>query len=1037
MKNNTKQLKITLDRIERFRNRISKFIIQDWTSLQAEYCWSENHVSFDQRHTGVYRPIGEGDVWGEAWESAWFHLRGYVPAEWAGLSVAGQLDFTGEGLVVDNTGRPLQGISKGSVFDQDFARSIVRLFNPAEGGEEVDLWVQTSSNDLFGLYLELDPAPSMASRYGHYQSKVNQIRLAIINESVWHFWLDFTILAGLVKTLPEPSVRRARIIRCLNNAVNVFGDSIGNTDKAREVLNTELKQPASRSDLQAVAVGHAHIDTAWLWPVSETVHKCARTFASQVSLIEQYPTYKFGASQPQHYQFVKENWPGLYKKISELIKAGSWEPQGGMWVEADCNLTSGESLIRQILHGKNFFKNEFGVDVKNLWLPDVFGYSAALPQILKKSGIDYFLTQKLSWSQVNEFPHHTFFWTGIDGSRILTHFPPENTYNSMLNTEFLVPGRDHFHEKDFLDEFMSLFGVGDGGGGPKAENIEFGLRLENLEGAPKVRFDTAAKFFERLSGQTENLETWVGELYLELHRGTLTSQAQIKKYNRKLELELRATEIMASWGDIQDYPAEILDRIWKTTLMNQFHDILPGSSIHQVYQKCAQDFQSGLNSLHRLQDQCALQQFDKDSEKMVMVNTLSIPYRGVTVLPDSWNGGLTSSDGSPVPVQIENRRVHALIELPPLSRTVFCHTRSPRQQNLSAPPGLILENDLVRCEFDTAGRLISSMDKETGNPFLKPGSPGNLLSLYDDHPNDWDAWDIDEFYQEALLTHLEAEDCGYCAMGPVRSGLQFKYRFSNSTIVQKVYLTAGSKRLDFETDVDWHEKHRMLRVSFPTAVRNSEAAFDIQYGYVMRSTTKNTSWDQARFESVGHRYADISDVDYGVALLNDCKYGYHVHDHILDLNLLRAPCYPDADADQGKHRFTYALLPHSGSLVHSNVMNEAARLNQGILVFPGRDVKENRHFVSLESDGITLEVIKREEAADHWIIRLVEKRGGHSNGILTFRDGPCGLAEVDLMEWMEMARLDPADAHEIHLKPFEIRTYRVRSASSDDENGTT
>lgn len=541
-----KVTKLYLDRIEKFMTRMADKIVVESIPFSAEYSWSKEPVAFKDRLKGTYKPIKEGEVWGGTWESAWFHLRSAVPKEWKGKKVVAHLDFEGEGLVVLPDGMPLQGITHKSIFSKDFRREYVHLFDSAKGGEEVDLWVEAAGNSMFGVFLDADPPAIDPDRFGKYEGKVIAMRLSTFDLELWHLLLDMEILLGLVSTLEGASVRKARIIKCLTASIDVFADRQENAIKSRHVLEEALTQPATASDLRAMAVGHAHIDTGWLWPVRETIRKCIRTFSSQIKLLEKYPQYVFGASQPQHYQFVKDHAPMLYEKIKQYVKEGRWELQGGMWVEADCNLISGESMIRQFLYGKNFFMDEFGVEVKNLWLPDVFGYSASMPQIMVKSGVDYFLTQKLSWSQINDFPHHTFNWRGIDGTEILTHFPPENTYGSQLNTKFIIPGRDNFKEKSFIDEFICLFGVGDGGGGPKEENIEYGMRLESLEGAPKVRFGRADTFFENLAQYKDQVATWVGELYLELHRGTLTSQAFVKRANRKLELELRELEILWS-----------------------------------------------------------------------------------------------------------------------------------------------------------------------------------------------------------------------------------------------------------------------------------------------------------------------------------------------------------------------------------------------------------------------------------------------------------------------------------------------------------
>ena len=446
---NNKEIQIQVERLNHFYQRIGKMVITDSRPLQAQFFHCKDPVPFNHREQGNYQSIKTGDSWGKSWESAWFHLKGVVPENWQGKKIAARLDFSGEGLVFDADGNALQGITNGSIFNPDFARTIVPLMAKARGDESVELWVEAAANSLFGVYTNTDPEPDDPKRYGHFDAKVDCMDLVVVDEEMWHYHLDLRVLKGLIKRMPEDSVRRARLIRCANDSMNTFAGIKYNISAARDILNNELKKPASASQLTVSAIGHAHIDTAWLWPIRETIRKCARTFSTQLSIIKKYPQYIFGASQPQHYQFIKEHYPKIYDDIQQAVQLGQWEVQGAMWVEADCNLISGESMIRQIIHGKNFFMDEFGIDVKNLWLPDVFGYSAAMPQILKKSGVEFFLTQKMSWSQFNEFPYHTFNWKGIDGSEVITHFPPENTYNSELDPEFLIPAEKNFKEKTF------------------------------------------------------------------------------------------------------------------------------------------------------------------------------------------------------------------------------------------------------------------------------------------------------------------------------------------------------------------------------------------------------------------------------------------------------------------------------------------------------------------------------------------------------------------------------------------------------------
>jgi alpha-mannosidase len=983
-------------------------------------------VCFEDRLKLDCQPIFEGEIWGQAWESAWIHLNAKIPEEWQGRKVVANLDFSGEGLVFDAEGNILQGITNGSVFKEDFARDVVPLLDQCQGGEDIELWVETAANGLFGIITEPDPTEDSPHRYGHYEARVKKIRLCTFDEELWTLFLDMKVLNGQAKALPEKSVRRSRIIRTLNEAIDAYDETPAGIYKCRGITARELHQSASASDLAVTAVGHAHIDTAWLWPVRETIRKCARTFANQVTLIEKYPDYVFGASQPQLYAFVKEHYPGLFNKIKTLVAAGRWELQGGMWVEADCNLISGESMIRQILHGKNFFKDEFDIDVDNCWLPDVFGYSAAMPQILQKCGIPFFLTQKLCWNQVNEFPHHSFIWRGIDGSEVLCHFPPENTYNGMLDSDSLMRARENFREKDFLDEFLCAFGVGDGGGGPKEENLEQGLRQKNLEGSPKLQFGSARDFFHRLQRHDRQLPIWTGELYLEAHRGTLTSQANIKKLNRQLEHALREVEMLWSCLPLNQYPAEDLDKTWKTVLRNQFHDILPGSSIIKVYDDTHRELNEALNTCVQLKDEAASRLFQRDPDSLVLINTTTYRWNAPLLLPDDWrNCSILDEAGREQSVQTEDELSYVLVELPPHG-ILTLHKGEQKPVQSTEASSLILENQLVSYEFNELGFLIGAFDKHENRDILEPGKVGNILTLYDDHPNDWDAWEIDITYEKHVVDRARAESVDFLPRGSVRQGLSFKFAVGQSTVKQTITLAEGSKRLDFQTKVDWKEKHKMLRVAFPVNVKADQASFDIQYGYLKRNTHRNTSWDEAKFEVAAQRYADLSEYDYGVALLNDCKYGYKVHENVQDLNLLRAPTYPDPDADQGVHEFTYSLLPHSGDLIQSDVMRQATHLNQGLTVLNGCKTELKHLPWRIEGEGLSLEVVKKAEKEDCLILRVVETPGRQSKGKLMINQPGATLMETNLMEWLDGDEIKVDGYVEIELKPFEIRTWKLK-----------
>lgn len=1027
-------------RISGFITRLEGLIYQRQIALKMNVWVTDEAVPFADRLKGDYRSIALNDVWGHEWQSAWFHIEGRVPKEWKNSSVVALLNFTGEACIFSPDGVPLQGVTGHSVFHPLYVRERYRLLSSCVGGEPVDLWIEAAANGMFGVDKFKDPPRDASDRHGRFEARVKAAHLAIFREDLWHLLLDVSLLNALMLSLPEQSVRRSRVRRTLSEAIDVFHEDEQSVAEARARLRGLLEVSASPSDLSTVAVGHAHIDTGWLWPVRESIRKCARTFSTQIALLDRYPSFVFGASQAQHYQFVKDHYPALYEKVKKKIAQGRWEVQGAMWVEADNNLISGESIVRQILLGKNFFREEFGVEVKNLWLPDVFGYSASLPQILKKAGVDYFVTQKISWSQFNQFPYHTFIWKGIDGSEVINHFPPEDNYNSRLTADRLIYARDNFAEKGYLDEFLTLFGVGDGGGGPKEEYIEMGLRQSNLEGTPRVEFATAQSFLDRMGEQRESLKTWVGELYLELHRGTLTTQAQNKKMNRRFEIRLRQLEFYFSCLSLDEYPASELDRVWKILLLNQFHDIIPGSSINLVYKDSQQDYQLMERLVEQLRSRAASSLFKPNRDALCVVNTLPYKFTRPVQLPDSWKGyEICDETESVLTVQDQTGNGRGptgplvQIEVEPMgARTIYRRKQRQASTNRASTDSpqsdsdrsdlLVLENDFIIYEFNNNGVLLRCWDKEARREVLS--APSNLLNLYDDIPAKWDAWDIDIFYEnqlqeQARLVSRERAD------GPLADVLKFRYTIGESEIEQRIGLDRSSKRLDFQTHVSWRERHKMLRVAFFTTIASPSARFDIPFGTLERGTHRNTSWDRAKFEVCAHRFADLSSGDYGVALLNDCKYGHKVLGSELNLNLLRSPTYPDPDADIGDHTFTYSLFPHTGSLVDSEVWSEAAQLNQPVDLFESFESISFQLPLMIEGEGVVYEVLKKAERDDSLILRAYETRGCQTRATLR-RNMKLNCYETDLMEDSESTIDFEGDRAQIDFDPFEIKTIKAR-----------
>ena len=1011
-------------RCQQFAERLRKLVIEDFVQFEVEYYRTDEVVKFTDRLAGEYKSIKEGEKWGKPWDSAWFNLKATVPESWNGKYLAAKIDLSGECLIFSNDGEPVFALTDMSIFDQFFRKDIYKFEKIAEGGEEIELWIEAAANGLFGLNTDSDPDLKSPTRHGSFNTTLNHVKLCAYDEKIWELAVDVEVLTDLMMTLTEKSPRRKRILKNINEAIDAFQDKRENAVKCREILKKSLNSPANASSITATSIGHAHIDTGWLWPVKETIRKCARTFASQLALIEKYPEYVFGASQPQHYEFVKQYYPGLYEKIKKAIKAGRWEVQGGMWVEADCNVISGESMVRQFVYGKNYFKDEFGIDVKNLWLPDVFGYSAAMPQILKKSGVDYFLTQKISWSQFNKFPHHTFMWEGIDGSEVLTHFIPTDTYNGNLMPKENIEAEYRFIENDVLDEYLSVFGIGDGGGGPTEEYLERGIRQQDLEGCPKVKFDHAHKFFDRINEKADQLEKWSGELYLELHRATLTTQGKVKKLNRVLENKVRAIEALFSCIDFSEYPKDELDYIWKKLLINQFHDIIPGSSIKKVYDVTHAEYTDCLKRCDKLIDQFDAKALKEEKDSLVLYNLLSYEYSAPIELSKEFIGcDLVDEKGKIIVSQDECESKTVIAEIPANSfMKLFKADRKVETQH-SVSENLVLENNFIRYEFAENGEILKAFDKESNKEVM---NKGNIFSLYVDRPSNWDAWDIDIYYENELVENAKPVTAEKIISGSVRDALKFELEIGVSKITQKVYLPKNSRRLDFETEVDWQEVHKMLRVSFDTKIKSSEATFDIQYGYVKRNTHRNTSWDVAKFEVAAHKYIDISDHGYGVALLNDCKYGHKVLESTLDLNLLRSSTNPDPDADKfEKHEITYSVYPHEGSLIESDVIHQAEMLNNKPTIFADKTFDSAKIPCHIENtSGVTLEVIKKAEKEDVLIIRLVERFGKDSSITLGF-DNSVKLTETNLMEWEDGETISVDKNIELTLKPFEIRTYKV------------
>jgi alpha-mannosidase len=816
-----------------------------------------------------------------------------------------------------------------------------------------------------------------------------------------------------MNNLSENSARAQSIMYSLNRAsleLNEFNEE--EAIRARNIIAVELNKKGGDPSLRLSAVGHAHIDLAWLWPIRETKRKAARTLSTALMMLERYPDYVFGASQPQLYSWVKESYPALYKKITARIAEGRWEAQGGMWVEADTNISGGEALVRQILYGKRFFQKEFQKDMKSLWLPDVFGYSGALPQILKKSGIDYFMTIKLSWSVHNKFPHHTFVWTGIDGSEILAHMPPEGTYNSAASPSSIRKAENEYLDKGIAQDCLMLFGIGDGGGGPGEEHLERLTREKNLEGLVPVTQETSIQFFDRLKSNQVDYKTWQGELYLEKHQGTLTSQAKSKRYNRKLEIALRELEFIAVLAKLQggyEYPSAQIEALWKEILLYQFHDILPGSSIRRVYEESIERYGVITQEVKKL----TLQAYE------VLTQNNSIVFNSLSWNREEW-------------LKLEENWIK--VAVPSMGYAAFGKQTLLNWISSSNYPSADinkLENEYLLLKFNSDGSIKSIYDKELDREVISPGQVGNQLKVYHDQG---DAWDFSIQYNQRPSMEFKLTSTQASVDGAKAEVLQI-YTYGNSQLEQRIVLMSNSRRVDFITKVLWQESQKMLRTSFPINVLALEATCDIQFGCVNRPTHINTGFDMAKQEVCAHKWVDISEPEYGVALLNDCKYGYNVDKNVIDLNLLRSPRYPDETADQGEQEFTYSIYPHRGNHMAGKVNQVAYELNMPLVVrqsgSENNQVNKSMAFLHLDRENVIIETIKKAEDSEEIIVRLYECYGTSCSAKLIMGINPIAVKLVDLMEKevdeIEILKMKQKDASiELHFKPFEILTLKIQ-----------
>ncbi|WP_207124929.1 alpha-mannosidase [Actinocatenispora comari] len=986
-----------------------------------------------------YVPMPIGTAWGRPWSTSWLRVRGEVPAAFAGerveavfdLGFSGGPGFSAEAMAYDRAGAPIKALHP--------LNRYVPVARPAAGGERVDLLLEAAANPQVSMGIK---PTLLGDKYTAGDAPLYQLRsadVAVLDETVFALVADVDVLAELMHELSVEDPRRHEILRALERMLDTLDlhDVPGTAAAGRAELAEVLSRPANASAHRIAAAGHAHIDSAWLWPLRETVRKSSRTFANVTALAAEYPELVFAASQAQQYAWVKEAQPAVWERIKKAVAAGNWAPVGSMWVESDANLPGGEALVRQITQGKRFFAQELGVDTRGIWLPDSFGYTAAFPQIARLAGLDWFLTQKISWNQVNKMPHHTFWWEGIDGTRIFTHFPPADTYNGTFAGEELARAVRNYAEKGAGTISLLPFGHGDGGGGPTREMLERARRLRDLEGSPKVTIEHPDEFFAAARAEYPDAPVWSGEMYLELHRGTFTSQAKTKQGNRFSEHLLRTAELWAATAAVHagaDYPYQALDELWRTVLLHQFHDILPGSSIAWVHREARETYGRIREQLTGIID-AATHAVGGDGDGGLRVfNAAPNDRAEVTAVPADL--AATAGLSADAAQKLSDGSVAAFATVPALGvGTLAPDLPADGAVTPSTVDGLVLDNGLLRVTVDERGLVTSVYDHAHGREVLAPGSYGNLLQLHPDHPNKWDAWDLDKHYLHRHTDLTDAESVEVVERGPLVSAIRVVRRFGESTATQTLVLAAGSRRLDVRTEIDWRESEKVLKAAFPIDVHAERESAEIQFGHVHRPTHTNTSWDAARFEVYAHRWIHVGEPGYGVALVTDSTYGHDVHRATRDtggttttvrLSLLRAPHSPDPHTDIDTHTFTYALVP--GAEIGDAVAQGYA-LNLPLRVAAANTTPEP--LVRLDNPAVAVEAVKlADDGSGDVVVRAYESRGGRAQTTLRPGFAAAGVTEVDLLERpLADAGADLLDADgtvRLAFRPFQIRTLRLR-----------
>jgi len=1031
-------------RIENWLEVLKKDLYRPIGEITWEARRTKEYLTPEEAQNGSFEPVKPGYSWGETWEYCWFRGSVEIPEGVDGERIVMRLAPGGETTIFVN-GEAFGTYRADWIAEEHHYMVDNYLTRNAKAGDRYDILMETYAGHYYpvaGYGCYTGPVLPEGGQFENPLAEGSRRTLGkctygVWNEEAYQLYMDVDTLYRLLGVQEDTSLRASKLCDALEQFTLIvdFEQSAEKRNAsyaaARAALRPALEAVNGSSAPVFYAVGNAHLDLAWCWPLAETYRKTARTFAAQLRLLEEYPDYKFIVSQPACYEMVREHYPELFERIKAAAKEGRWIADGAMWVEPDTNMSGGEALVRQLLYGKRYYKEVFDVDSELLWLPDTFGYTAALPQILNGCGVKYLVTQKIFWSynKGEQFPYHYFTWKGMDGSEITSFLPTRYEYFTHP-TEANEVWKNRSQARD-LDAFLYPFGYGDGGGGPTRDHVEYALRQKDLEGGVKIKIASPTEFFEDMQEQKgKPKNTYVGELYFTAHRGTYTTQAAVKKGNRKSELALRELELWAALASLKggEYPAKEAEALWKDVLLNQFHDILPGSSIGRVYVEAEKLHSKVINEAWALIGKAQQKLIADGGTAVTVFNSLGFERNAVVALPEGFENGAVLADGTYVSVEKTAEGLKALVTLPSCGAVSL--VPATKAEAVDAGNVVVteengcftMENSLVRTKVNARGEVVSFVLKESGREFAAGAM--NRLRLFKDVPRRWDGWDIDSnyVYQEidgAYDVKVELETQG------IEAVLKVTGKFLSSSYTQYIRLAKDSKRIEFETEVDFKELHKLLKVGFPVDVYAENAINEMQYGYVERPTHRSRPYDKERFEVCNHRYTALRDGSHGAAVLNDCKYGISVNGNSMELTLLRSGACPDFRTDNRVHNFTYAFTAWEGDFASSDVVKQAYELNVAPAVVSGG--KLDASYLGVDNDNIVIDAVKlAEDGSGDIIVRLYEsKKAAVTANLYASFAKDYKVYSCDMLE--NIADEMPVDngAASLSFRAFEIKTIRL------------